>query len=357
NRLDLPSRTWAVATFVGAVCAAVGVWLVVGLVGDWFSFIMVVTLSLVASGMWFVFRGEGLVFLVLAGFVLVWALQERNGDTLPILPEGTQGVLAFGDSFMSGEGAPTFLAGTNTKGEDGNTCRRSDSSYAALSAASASPPMQLHSFACSGAEIADVLSEGQKRNVGSDVAGWLPQLVDLEAPAAGSDRPAFISPADLDTVEVVLVSVGGNDTGFSTIITACLLPANCADDAVSWFAKAESLEPELVAAYQAIDEATGSAQVVVVPYPLFVDATDCGKAVSIDEYRFVVEFIGVLNNTIMRAANEAGVMVADTTRAFDGHRQCDPEPAANLVVLAPPSGPVGDRLNPATWTHGSMHPN
>jgi len=351
TRLTLPPGAWWLVFVAGAVAVIVAVpW--VGLTFDWRGLALVVAGIFVVVGAWFVFRGEGLVFLVLAGFVLVWALVERNDDTIPSLAADTPAILAIGDSFISGEGADTFIEGTNTKAADGNTCRRAATSYPYLVAAAQNPPMQAISLACSGAVSAEIHKEPQKRNVDSTIAGWLPQLDSLT-----HTDPVIVDPRAREAVEVVLVSIGGNDTGFETIVMACLLPANCSDQRERWFAKAESLEGRLARTYQRIDRATGDAHVVVVPYPLFVDTRECGNVASVEEFAFVVEFVEVLNATIARAARTAGVVVADTSRAFDGHFQCDPEPAANMIVLAPPDGPISARLDPGAWVHGSMHPN
>jgi len=319
---------------------------------DWDGFAIVVAAVVALVGAWFVFRGEGLVFMLLAGVVLVWALDERNDAQIPALASETPAILAIGDSFISGEGAPTFFEGTNTKHAEGNTCRRAVTAYPFLVAAAQEPPMQAISLACSSALTTHVTDEGQKGNLGSPIAGALSQLESLF-----SEDPVIVDPAARAAVEVVLVSIGGNDSGFESIVKACLLPANCADESRQWFAKAESLQDRLAMTYQRIDEATGDVPVVVVPYPLFVDTTDCRSVASVAEFAFVVEFVEVLNATIARAAGDAGVMVADTSGVFAGNRQCDAVPAANMILLGPPDGPIADRLDPGSWVHGSMHPN
>ncbi|MDY7099976.1 MAG: GDSL-type esterase/lipase family protein, partial [Actinomycetota bacterium] len=316
---------------------------------------------LATVGAWFVFRGDGLVFLVLIGFVLAWALVDRSTGEIDELEAGTPAVLAFGDSFISGEGAETFLAGTNTSWGDNNTCRRAPSAFPVLAAAGQDPPMAVHSFACSGAVTDEITSVAQKENVGSDVAGWLPQLDSLT-----STDPVFIEPDDLDAAEVALVSIGGNvalvsiggnDAEFGTIVKSCLLPTDCSEDAEAWFALAESIEDDLVDTYEAIEDALpATADVVVVPYPRFISPEGCDRVISDDEVAFVDDLVTVLNGTIHRAADRAGVLVADTADTFEGHRHCDDEPGANLIVLAPEDGSVVERLDPSTWVHGSMHP-
>ncbi|NOX30829.1 MAG: hypothetical protein GXP35_12405, partial [Actinobacteria bacterium] len=42
--------------------------------------------------------------------------------------------------------------------------------------------------------------------------------------------------------------------------------------------------------------------------------------------------------------------------AFDGRTLCADDPAPNFVHLSPADGGFFDRLSPANWVHGSMHP-
>ena len=78
--------------------------------------------------------------------------------------------------------------------------------------------MQAVSLACSGALTTQVTDEGQKDNLGSPIAGALSQLESLF-----SVDPVIVDPAAREAVEVVLVSIGGNDSGFESIVKACLL--------------------------------------------------------------------------------------------------------------------------------------
>lgn len=341
--------SWPMAAtlwLLGLGLGCVGAYLLYRAAGDWVLLTVVVSVVLLVVGAWFVFRGEGFVALVLVASVMIWVVHDRNADP-PAVADGSRPVVvALGDSFMSGEGARTFRPGTNTTDSDGNQCRRSPTAYAELVARQADA--QLVNVSCSGAVIANLSTDGQYREqTAAQPSGRDPQL----ATVAGLDQTVR------DQVKVALVSIGGNDTGFGKIVQACLLPTNCADQQELWIAKAESLEGPLAAAYQDIQRALPNATIVVVPYPRYVAPVDCGVAVSGAEYVFVDEFIDALDGTILRAARSAGVLVADTIDSFDGHQQCDAEPGANVVALAPTASPIPARLRPASWTHNSMHPN
>ena len=138
----------------------------------WFATFVALTIALV--GAWIVWRGATLFIVVVVGFAFVWGLFPHTvadphhvtadtGDDMR-----TSGIVAFGDSFMSGEGAPDFFAGTDQKGADQNECRRSPTAYPVLladendesdvPAVSELTEPGLDFYACSGAKLRDVLA-------------------------------------------------------------------------------------------------------------------------------------------------------------------------------------------------------
>jgi lysophospholipase L1-like esterase len=339
-RLAAAASGFALAAGVAGVAASfVWMWLVVGGAGV----ALVLTVLVVIIGTWFVFRGEAFIAVVLIGGVTAWALVDRNDATSAVPADAPQRIIGLGDSFISGEGAENFLRGTNTLGEDRNECRRSPGAYTFLLAGQLGHGAVL--LACSGAETEDVLSIGQMPDSPPEIAGGTPQI---EALAALDPHPG----------DVVLLSIGGNDVGFSDIVKACLLPSPCDDRRVTWLPKVDDLYPILVDTYRKVREAAGGAVVIVVPYPNFVPADSCGLGLSQREHVFVQEFIGILETTIERAAAAAGVFVFDGSQTvFAADRLCDPKPAANHLQLRPPDGPQFSRFHPGKWAHGPMHPN
>ncbi len=362
----LPARRAVLRWVIALGIIAVGVALLgVGgiqagrIIDDWRAVAGLLVVLLLAFGAWAVLRGETLVALLLLTFLLAWALHDRSSQNPAAFnadraPYDGGGMLALGDSFMSGEGAGDFFTGTNEPGS--NECRRALTSYAAL--VSASLDLELHHFACSGATIDQMLTDAQMPNSPPGVVGNDGQLDTL-------GDPTLITPQGRDELEIVLVSVGGNDTGFSTVIQACLLPeSDCSDQQAEWVALAESLEGRLADAYRRVDEETGDAAILVVPYPNWIEPTDCGRLATRDEFGFTARFIDVINRTIYRAARTANadgarVWVVDNDDTLIERNQClrgQPGPAANLVTLAPTSAPFPEVLDPGTWVHGSMHP-
>lgn len=232
--------------------------------------------------------------------------------------------IQLGDSYSAGEGAGDYDPGTNGPG---NTCHRSPSTYGAQLYPG------INNAACSGAVIGDLYHPNGNEP---------PQL----------DR----IPPDTD---LVLMSMGGNDLGFFTIILRCLLSSYCADDdsgLAEWACeKTESCIPspltgeELVQlrlaplrsslywAYRAILDRAPGATLVVVPYPRVVPPSaqpgdTCPSQISPPEVEWLDSVITRLNDAVEDAAEAAEAdgfnvrFARDVRNAFAGHSICDPEP-------------------------------
>ena len=162
-------------------------------VGRSVTFLTFVVLTIALAGGWIVWRGATLFIAVLVGFVFVWGLFSHtsfDGGQVSSAPrdvEATRGVVAFGDSFISGEGAPKFFDGTDRRGDDRNECRRAPTAYPALIALRGGEPTGCRSgqgieglsndgldfYACSGAKLAQVLDttpeDGRPDNADRDL--------------------------------------------------------------------------------------------------------------------------------------------------------------------------------------------
>jgi lysophospholipase L1-like esterase len=343
SRLRLGTvRAWVALAVgvVGVVGAGVATWQIVG---DW-RLAATLVLLVVIVGAWFVLRGEGFIITVLVCGLVAWAVVDRNDDAAPPpAADGAPRIVGVGDSFISGEGAENFIAGTNTLGDERNECRRSADAYTFRLAVAHEATGVL--LACSGAETRDVLTVGQMEHSPPSIPGARPQIDELRDLGLGAG-------------DVVLVSIGGNDVGFSDIVKACLLPAPCDGRENRWVRTVSDLHPILVDTYTQLREAADGAVVIVVPYPNYVPEEECGLGLSQVEHDFVQRFLTRLDSTIVSAARQAGVHVfTGYDTVFDGHRLCQADPAANHLQLRPPDGPGFSRFSPETWAHGPMHPN
>ncbi|MGH1490942.1 MAG: SGNH/GDSL hydrolase family protein [Acidimicrobiales bacterium] len=348
-----PSRGRAtVVLVVGLLAVGVGALLANGIIGlELATLVAVVVIG--AVGAWFVFRGEALIAVLLLGFLLAWVLIDRITDEpLDPTPEaGSSLVLALGDSFISGEGAADFFEGTNQVGPNGNQCRRAPTAYPYLAAERLNADLIF--LACSGAKATAI--DGQPEEGTPDP---LPEIGSNEDQV---QRLLEVHGDEIDDVDLVLVSMGGNDVGFGTVIKACLLPQSCAIPELTepWLRNVVESRKQLVASYLAIKEAVGDdTPVVAVLYPLIVEPSErCDLAIDPTEIDFVVRFTNALNDTVRASAAEAGINVFEGSfDAFAGRRLCDADPATNFFHLAPTNGPIQETIVPPNWVHGTLHP-
>ncbi len=130
-------------------------------------------------------------------------------------------VVVLGDSYAAGEGNPRNIqswlrrGGTLTPYWDEDGCHRSARgapALAALALEKASPrtSVTLVDVACSGATVASGILGAQSQ------AGQSASQIEQAAAIVGN-RP----------VDLVLLSVGGNDVGFTSILQTCALSADC----------------------------------------------------------------------------------------------------------------------------------
>lgn len=195
--------------------------------------------------------------------------------------------VALGDSYASGVGTRTYLA-------DSGSCRRSVKSYPYVDAARIGAA--LTSVACSGARVADVAAN---------------QLGPLTS-----------------AIEFVTVQVGGNDAGFSTVVTECAKPAwlgNCTAAVTNARAVITNTLPgRLNNLYASIRGRASTAKVIVVGYPRLFNGVDCNAATffSASEMTLLNQTGDLLNSKIAASASAAGFTFVNPTSAFVGHAVC-----------------------------------
>jgi lysophospholipase L1-like esterase len=337
------SNGWVVAGVGGVVLAAGVVLLAVQNVHPvllvWLTIGVLVLVVAIAS------NTEADVIIVAAVVVLVWALAPRDAAMAPpVVTEAGQTVLvAMGDSFISGEGAPRFYEGTNVRGE--NECRRAPTAYPVLLAERGVEGAQgLVFVACSGAR--------------ADPATG--QLADQISQARAQLEAGRLTPS------MVLVSIGGNDAWFGHIATTCVLPGDCSKIGQRWLDHLGTLGPTLDAAYTLLRTELGDlgAPIVVVPYANPIAGVGCeASTFTMAEHRFLHAYTEELNVQIMDAAKRNGLNVATTMRAAlrkTSLRLCDApadQVGVNFLAANPVAGVLRDRVNPRHWFHNSLHPN
>jgi hypothetical protein len=246
---------------------------------------------------------------VLTGFLgLVAALA-----VVPPAHAASPSYVALGDSYSSGVGTRSYLS-------DGTSCQRSV--YAFPSLIAAAKGYALNFRACSGAKVADVTNT---------------QLGALSA-----------------TTSYATISVGGNDAGFTSVLTTCAQPGWLSDCSGA-ISKARSyisntLPGSLSTLYAAIASRAPNAEVVVVGYPRLFNGEDCNALTwfSPSEESSLNGTADLLNSKLAAAASARGFAFANPTKAFLGHAVCgDPEWLNGL------SNPISESYHPNRTGHAS----
>jgi lysophospholipase L1-like esterase len=219
--------------------------------------------------------------------------------------------VALGDSYASGLGTRSY---TNSG------CKRSDLAYPTLVARQRG--YALTSKACSGATVPTVTNS------------------QLGALAAGTDY--------------VTISVGGNDAGFSDVLTECATPfwagdCDAAVDAAQAFIRG-TLPGRLGTLYSAIRKRAPQARVVVVGYPRLFMGEDCNAATwfSPAEESRLNATADLLNAKLSAAASAKGFAFANPTSRFVGHAVCD-----DVEWLNGLSNPINESYHPNRAGHAS----
>lgn len=217
---------------------------------------------------------------------------------------------ALGDSYTSGLGTRSYY-------DDGTSCYRSPYAYPVIDARRLGATLTF--AACSGARTYDV----RDRQLGS-----------LNA-----------------YTRYVTVQVGGNDAGFSSVITQCAKPWpytcwNEINDA-NYFIR-NTLPGRLNDLYSRIRGKAPNARVVVVGYPRLFNGEECNAVsrISPGEQAELNKTADLLSTTIQGRAQAAGFGYVDARPAFLGHAVCD-----DIEWVNGASWPINESYHPNRAGH------
>jgi lysophospholipase L1-like esterase len=246
--------------------------------------------------------------LVLAGLATGCAL-----ETFDSRQQGLAGgnYVAQGDSYASGTGTREYFD---------SGCQRSNHSYAKQLAAQEG--MTLSHVACSGARIPDVRAR---------------QLGALSA-----------------ATDLVTISIGGNDAGFSSVITQCAkpFPFTCTGDINNARNFINNTLPgQLDALYTEIENRAPNAQVIVIGYPRLFNGEQCnlGARISPAEQSALNGVADLLATKTSAVAVAHGFDFVDARAPFNTHRVCDDVEWVNGL-----SNPVGESYHPNRLGHDAF---
>lgn len=219
---------------------------------------------------------SALTALVLAGAALLW-LSSASAS-----PRQTVVYDALGDSYASGFGVPPYTGGS---------CQRSGSAYAVQ--LDGRMKISLDDFvACAGATTATLVSGGQ------------------------------LAALDGDT-DLVTISIGGNDIGWSSTVGACLLGPDqaCSGSIAVTRAKiTDDLPAKLDSVYDQVAALAPGARVLVTGYPhLFSPEYGAYLGASPAEQAALNDGADLLNSVLAQAAADHGFGFVDVTKRFLDH--------------------------------------
>jgi lysophospholipase L1-like esterase len=225
--------------------------------------------------------------------------------------------VALGDSYSSGVGTRTFYE---------PSCQRSVYAYPYLEHES-HPTWTFVNATCSGATTSSLLSS-QVSSVTSDT-GW------------------------------VTYTIGGNDAGFSHVITECALPS-WASNCTGAINEAQSiikntLPGRLDTVNNEIKARAPSAKVIVLDYPKLFNGEDCNALTffSSSEESRLNETAELMRTVLSAAATRAGsnFTFRDVIPAFIGHAVCDGGGGSSTEWINGLSSPTSESYHPKVAGH------
>lgn len=220
--------------------------------------------------------------------------------------------VALGDSYSSGTGTRTYFD---------SGCQKSVYAFPYLLSQQRSNT-QLVFSACSGAKTGDVLN-GQVASLTTGTG-------------------------------IVTITIGGNDAGFSSVITECAKPewASSCDTRVTTAQNyiRNTLPGQLNSVYAQIKSRSPSAKVVVLGYPRLFMGIDCngGTWFDADDMTMLNQTADLLNSTTAGRAAAYGFTFTNPTSAFTGHAICSSSEWLNGL-----SNPVGESYHPNRTGHSA----
>ena len=217
---------------------------------------------------------------------------------------------ALGDSYSSGVGTRTYYA-------DSGSCQRGPNAYPVKAAAARGHSLTF--AACSGARTGDVINN----QLGSLNSG----------------------------TRYVTISIGGNDAGFSSVITQCAKPwpYNCnsnISNAQSYINN--TLPGQLNNVFSQIRSRAPSAKIVMVGYPRLFMGVDCngGTFFSGEEMTKLNQTADILASVEASRASANGATFVDSRSAFTGHAVCSSTEWINGL-----SNPISESYHPNVAGH------
>ncbi|MEV0820414.1 SGNH/GDSL hydrolase family protein [Nonomuraea rubra] len=230
--------------------------------------------------------------------------------------------VALGDSYSSGEGVWELDQAPVNDGAD--RCHRSEGSYVPLVAEAYRFGGGTAFYACSGATTRQLLS-GQY--------GQPPQITRVTAAAS-----------------LVTLSIGGNDAGFSKVLTGCIVKipwsSACVDQDAAVSQRIEELRTSMLQVLREVRGRAPAARVIVLGYPrpFPEQPVESVDNLTVADQRWLNTMTRRLNDTVGSVVAEFDRAIAafgapgsaeyvDAYEAFTGHEVGRPRPFLNGLAM------------------------
>jgi lysophospholipase L1-like esterase len=242
---------------------------------------------------------------------------------------GQTNYVALGDSFASGEGAGMYFPATDWPNT--NDCHLSKRSYPYLFGEYFELD-SANSIACSGARIKNIIGPelvdnevkdkrrtNQHHDVEEQMGFWAPGY---------KLQQSFVN----QEVDIVTISVSGNDIGFGDIIGACVAPGTCFEGVNARVALVATMNEQferLVDTYTSTKSSMRpGSRVYAVGYPEIIEPYNnpcIGGDVhmNMQEKKFAQSVTQYLNYIVELASKRAGVTYINVADVFYGKRLCE----------------------------------
>lgn len=295
---------------------------------------------------------------------------QGNSDNVAASRDGTDRACSPSISTCTSyDKSKVYLGGSDTNG-----CHRSD--VAEINTATVSVQTRIN-LACSGAVSANVF----RASNGGQSQDGLPPQADQLAPVAGAHR-----------VKLIMLSIGGNDLGFASIVQACLTAYSSSTGACKpgQQAKLDAKFPAMAAGVaKSVDEiravmsdagyAPGDYRIILQGYPSVIPRAAENRYPEVDRADRIGaggcpfydvdsdwardSVVSQIADHLRYVASSKGVQFLDLRNALQGHEICA-KSASLATPLNPPSAATsewGRFINQSTVSEGDLqeafHPN
>ena len=237
--------------------------------------------------------------------------------------------VALGDSYSAGEGTFQY---------NDSACHRGPLAWPTLLSDASSDVMLLLNYACTGARINHVLADDYKGNE--------PQIPEIPQP----------------DVDLVTITIGGNNLGFGRILSDCVLPfVECLSGfgRSSWsrFERdADRLTDELETdLYPALAAAFPNARILHVGYPFLFPphpepTTGCGWLSDSEQQQLTSAAVRASEAIKLAADQHPRVEFVNALGILDGNELCTQE--SWVTTLIGPSWPIGTEQGHPIYPEG-----